>query len=88
MNCLGIGVPTAYSSGSLPTSIRLNFVLTSTRSPVWRHWLDELSRDHLFVRYDERGCGLSDWSVEDFSFEAWVRDLESVVDDLALVRPG
>jgi pimeloyl-ACP methyl ester carboxylesterase len=31
------------------------------------------------IRYDERGCGLSDWNVPDFSFEAWVRDLESVV---------
>ena len=56
------------------------------RSPVWRHWLEELARDHLLVRYDERGCGLSDWTVEDFSFNAWVRDLESVVDALGLDR--
>jgi pimeloyl-ACP methyl ester carboxylesterase len=54
------------------------------RSPVWSHWLAELARDHLLVRYDERGCGLSDWAVEDFSFDAWVRDLESVVDALGL----
>lgn len=54
------------------------------RSPVWSHWLEELARDHLLVRYDERGCGLSDWVVEDFSFDAWVRDLESVVDGLGL----
>jgi pimeloyl-ACP methyl ester carboxylesterase/DNA-binding CsgD family transcriptional regulator len=32
------------------------------------------------VRYDERGCGLSDWDVPELSFEAWVRDLETVVD--------
>ena len=32
-------------------------------SPVWRHWLTELSREHTLVRYDERGCGLSDWDV-------------------------
>jgi class 3 adenylate cyclase/predicted esterase len=56
------------------------------RSPVWRHWLEELSHDHTYVRYDERGCGLSDWQVEDFSFEAWVRDLEAVVDTLGLER--
>ena len=56
------------------------------RSPVWRHWLEELSRDHMYVRYDERGCGLSDWNVDDFSFEAWVRDLETVVDALGLER--
>jgi pimeloyl-ACP methyl ester carboxylesterase len=38
------------------------------------------------VRYDERGCGLSDWEVEDFSVETWVRDLETVVDTLGLER--
>lgn len=56
------------------------------RSPVWRPWLRELSRDHLFVRYDERGCGLSDREVPEFGFEAWVRDLEAVVDALELER--
>ena len=38
---------------------------------------------HAFIRYDERGCGLSDWDIERFSFEAWVDDLESVVDPWA-----
>ncbi len=56
------------------------------QSPLWRHWLEEFSMDGEFVRYDERGCGLSDWSVPDFSFEAWVRDLESVVDAVGLER--
>lgn len=56
------------------------------RSPVWRHWLRELSRDHTLVRYDERGCGLSDWEVEDFSFDAWVRDLETIADARGLDR--
>jgi pimeloyl-ACP methyl ester carboxylesterase/DNA-binding winged helix-turn-helix (wHTH) protein len=49
-------------------------------SPVWRHWLCELGKHHSFIRYDERGNGLSDWDIEDGSFEAWVRDLETVVD--------
>ena len=53
-------------------------------SPVWRHWLRELSRDHTLVRYDERGSGLSDRDVDDLSFEAWVRDLETVVDAAGL----
>ncbi|HET8943588.1 MAG TPA: alpha/beta fold hydrolase, partial [Dehalococcoidia bacterium] len=56
------------------------------RSPVWRHWLEELSRDNMFVRYDQRGCGLSDWDVADLSWDAWVRDLETVVDVLGLER--
>jgi len=55
-------------------------------SPIWRPWLQELSRHHRLVRYDERGCGLSDWDVDEFSVEAWVRDLETVVDALSLER--
>jgi pimeloyl-ACP methyl ester carboxylesterase/DNA-binding CsgD family transcriptional regulator len=35
---------------------------------------------------DERGCGLSDRDVADISFEAWVRDLEAVVDAAGLER--
>jgi pimeloyl-ACP methyl ester carboxylesterase/DNA-binding CsgD family transcriptional regulator len=49
-------------------------------SPVWIHWLEELTRDHTLICSDERGSGLSDWDVEDVSFDAWVRDLEVVVD--------
>ena len=55
-------------------------------SPVWRHWLRELSRDHTLIRYDERGNGLSDRVVDDVSFDAWVRDLETLVDELELER--
>jgi pimeloyl-ACP methyl ester carboxylesterase/DNA-binding winged helix-turn-helix (wHTH) protein len=55
-------------------------------SPVWRHWLRELSREHTLVRYDERGSGLSDRVVDDLSFDAWVRDLETVVDAMGLER--
>lgn len=56
------------------------------KSPVWSHWLRELSRDHTLVRYDERGCGLSEWDVEDHSHDAWVKDLEAVVDAAGLER--
>jgi len=55
-------------------------------SPVWAHWLEELTRDHTLIYYDERGSGLSDWNAEDVSFEAWVRDLETVVDAAGLQR--
>ena len=55
-------------------------------SPVWRHWWQELSRNHRFVRFDQRGCGLSDWQAADMSFNAWVTDLEEVVDALKLDR--
>ncbi len=53
-------------------------------SPIWRDFLAELARDRMLVRYDERGTGLSDRDVADFSFEAMVSDLESVVDALGL----
>ena len=53
-------------------------------SPVWQPWLENWSRFHSFYRYDPRGCGLSDWSVSDFSFDALVSDLEAVVDAAGL----
>jgi pimeloyl-ACP methyl ester carboxylesterase/DNA-binding winged helix-turn-helix (wHTH) protein len=55
-------------------------------SPVWRHWLAELSRRFRLIRYDERGCGLSDWDIGRFSFDDWVDDLEAVVDAAGLDR--
>jgi pimeloyl-ACP methyl ester carboxylesterase/DNA-binding CsgD family transcriptional regulator len=55
-------------------------------SPIWRHWLEELSRENTLIRYDERGNGLSDWDVADLSFEAWVHDLEAVVDAAGFQR--
>jgi pimeloyl-ACP methyl ester carboxylesterase len=55
-------------------------------SPIWRHLLDELARDHTLVRFDQRGNGLSDWDVESISLDAFVSDLETVVDALKLER--
>jgi pimeloyl-ACP methyl ester carboxylesterase len=49
-------------------------------SPIWRHLWRDMARDHTLLRYDARGNGLSDWEVEEVSFEAFVRDLEAVVD--------
>lgn len=55
-------------------------------SPVWRPWLQALSQQHRYIRYDQRGCGLSEHAVDDFSLEAWVGDLEAVVNSLGLQR--
>jgi pimeloyl-ACP methyl ester carboxylesterase/DNA-binding CsgD family transcriptional regulator len=49
-------------------------------SPVWRHWIRFCAAQFRFVRYDERGCGMTDWQVGDLSFDRWVADLEAVVD--------
>jgi pimeloyl-ACP methyl ester carboxylesterase len=85
------GVRIAYAtSGAGPPLVKpanwLTHLEYDWESPVWRHWLRELSRDHTLIRYDERGSGLSDWDVADLSFDAWVHDLETVVDELGLER--
>jgi pimeloyl-ACP methyl ester carboxylesterase/DNA-binding CsgD family transcriptional regulator len=79
------GVRIAYAEhGSGPPLVRAANWLTHLehdwRSPVWRHWLKELGRGRTVYRYDERCCGLSDWDAADLSLEAWISDLESVVD--------
>ena len=53
---------------------------------VWRHWLEGLAAGRTLVRYDERGCGMSDWNVDSFTFDDWVDDLELVVDAAGLDR--
>jgi class 3 adenylate cyclase/pimeloyl-ACP methyl ester carboxylesterase len=53
-------------------------------SPVTRHWPRDLSKHNLYVMYDGRGTGLSDWKADDLSFEAWIHDLEAVVDSAGL----
>ncbi|MFO1303196.1 MAG: alpha/beta fold hydrolase [Burkholderiales bacterium] len=55
-------------------------------SPVWRHWLTELSRRYRLIRYDQRGCGLSDWNAKDVSFDAMLTDLEMTIDSTGLER--
>jgi pimeloyl-ACP methyl ester carboxylesterase/DNA-binding CsgD family transcriptional regulator len=56
-------------------------------SPVWRHWTAFLSGHFRYVRYDERGCGMSDWDVRDLSLDRRVRDLETVVEAARLTDP-
>ena len=48
--------------------------------------LAEFARDHSFIRYDERGNGLSDWDVDNLTFDAFVEDLDAVVDAAGLDR--
>jgi pimeloyl-ACP methyl ester carboxylesterase/DNA-binding SARP family transcriptional activator len=87
------GVRLAYAtSGTGPPLVKAANWLTHLdydwASPVWAHWWRALSERHRLVRYDERGCGLSQWDVPDASYTlaAWVRDLEAVVDELGLER--
>ena len=85
------GVRIAYAtSGTGPPLVKpanwITHLEYDWESPVWRHWLRELSRDHTLLRYDERGCGLSDHDAADLSFESWVDDLETVIDAAGLDR--
>src|SRR4051812_33535821 len=85
------GVRLAYATmGAGPPLVKaanwLSHLDYDRETVVWRHWLVELSRRYRLLRYDERGCGLSDWDVPDFSLESWVRDLEAVVDAAGLDR--
>ena len=55
-------------------------------SPVWRHFLADLGRFATVIRFDERGYGLSDWDVTDFSLDMRIADLEAVVEDAGYPR--
>ncbi len=55
-------------------------------APIWSPLFRALAQQRCLVRYDERGCGLSDWDVADISLESFVTDLEAVVDAAGLDR--
>jgi pimeloyl-ACP methyl ester carboxylesterase/DNA-binding CsgD family transcriptional regulator len=87
------GVSLAYGlHGNGPPLVKaanwLTHIEFDWESPVWRHWLRALGERNTFVRYDERGCGLSDRDIdeESFSHETWLSDLETVVDAADLDR--
>jgi pimeloyl-ACP methyl ester carboxylesterase/DNA-binding CsgD family transcriptional regulator len=58
----------------------------SVESLTWKSWLESLNREYTLIRYDMRGCGLSDRDAGDFCFQRWVEDLEAVVDAAGVER--
>lgn len=70
-------------SGDGPPLVKASNWLThleyDRESPVWKHWIQFLSGNYTYYRYDERGTGLSDRKVEEFSADTWLPDLELVV---------
>lgn len=85
------GCRIAYAtSGRGPALVKVGNWLThlefDLQSPVWGHLVETLSQDHTVIRYDQRGTGLSDWDAPAQSFEAWVSDLETVVDAAGIER--
>lgn len=81
------GVRLAYAvEGHGPVLVKaatwLSHLEFDRESPVWQHLTQAMSAHATYVRYDERGCGLSDREVEHLDFESWVTDLEMLVDAL------
>jgi class 3 adenylate cyclase/pimeloyl-ACP methyl ester carboxylesterase len=77
---LGQGSPVIMVSNWL-THLELDLALPSRRGLI-----EMLAGEHLLVRFDPRGNGLSDLEVKDISFEAFVSDVTAVTDDLDLDR--
>ena len=49
-------------------------------SPVWKHWIQFFSGHYRFVRYDERGCGMSEWHAGPLTLDKWATDLQTVIE--------
>jgi pimeloyl-ACP methyl ester carboxylesterase/DNA-binding CsgD family transcriptional regulator len=86
------GVCIAYAiDGEGPPLVKAGNWMThldyERQSPVWRHWVRDLSRGHTLIRYDERGCGLSDRQFDGApTLETFVGDLAAVIDAAGLER--
>jgi pimeloyl-ACP methyl ester carboxylesterase/DNA-binding CsgD family transcriptional regulator len=76
--------------GSGPPLVRaahwLSHLNHETHCPLWGPWLSLLSRRHTLIRYDGRGCGLSDREVADFSLDRCIEDLDAVVESAGISR--
>ena len=56
-------------------------------SPIWRHWMHFLGGHFRFIRYDERGCGMTGGDARGLSLDKWLADLEAVVDAAEIKQP-
>ncbi|MBY0492940.1 MAG: alpha/beta fold hydrolase [Cyanobacteria bacterium] len=86
------GVQLAWAeSGSGPALVKAATWLThlehDLESPVWQHWNRFLSDHFRYIRYDERGSGMTDWNISDLSASRRVQDLETIVDAAGLTEP-
>jgi pimeloyl-ACP methyl ester carboxylesterase/DNA-binding CsgD family transcriptional regulator len=82
------GVRLAWAeAGHGPTLVKAANWLTHLEyeweSLVWRHWIQFFSSHFRFIRYDERGCGMTDWDVAEISVDRWVGDLQDVIEAAA-----
>ncbi len=85
------GVRIAYTiGGSGPPLVRaidwLNHLDFEWKNPFRRLWFSQIMRHNMLLRYDQRGSGLSDWNVDDFSFERSLSDFEELIDAVGFDR--
>ncbi len=86
------GVSIAFSTlgeGGMPfvqMPVPFSHLQLNWEQPEVRSWLERLAKKWQVVRYDNGGTGLSDRGVPEFSLDANVRDMETVVDRLGLQR--
>lgn len=64
----------------------MNHLEFEIHNPPWQHWWATLSAQNQLIRYDQRGNGLSDWNVDNLTFDYFVSDLESIVDAIEIDR--
>lgn len=86
------GVRLAWARcGSGPPLVKASNWLTHLKhdwdSPAWRHWMEFLGVNFSLVRFDERGCGMSERAVVDISQRHWLADLECVVEAARIRSP-
>jgi pimeloyl-ACP methyl ester carboxylesterase/DNA-binding CsgD family transcriptional regulator len=86
------GVTVAWASaGKGPSLVKTSTWLTHLEydwdSPVWRHWTQFLAEHFHYIRYDERGCGMSQWDLDDLSNKHWLPDLGAVIEAAAPQQP-
>jgi pimeloyl-ACP methyl ester carboxylesterase/DNA-binding CsgD family transcriptional regulator len=56
-------------------------------SPIWKHWLQFFAERNRFVRYDERGCGMSGWQGTEVALDTWAEDLGAIIEAVRPVEP-
>lgn len=85
----GTKIAYALSGSGLPllvTTSWVNHLEYAAQMLPWNSWLEALSREYALVRYDTRGCGMSDRSVRDFGLRSDVADITAVVEAAGLDR--
>jgi pimeloyl-ACP methyl ester carboxylesterase/DNA-binding CsgD family transcriptional regulator len=78
-------------AGNGPALVKASNWLThlehDAESPLWRHWVRFFAQHFRFIRYDERGCGMSEREIAPLSLEASVEDLAAVIEAAQPRRP-